>query len=283
MSNDIDAQALAALTADLNGAPAEQVAQQPDAGVQEPAPTEGVTYSEDSFTNVDPASLPPEMQAIYKSLQADYTRKQQEAAPYRKLGMPADQLEQLVTWYSTLSSDTSAQLELYNNLASYLAQNGLLDQEQPTANEGIDSWLPEADTGNDTEQSSLEAEVRRLTERLNSMDEDARLNQEAIELWEIEQGIREANPHYTDKDVEYIYKLGLAYGGNIIEGEREYRQLRESALSAYLENKGSVPAGHVQPSGSGFAQAPVRVETLEDAERIAMERIRRGEYNLYND
>ena len=85
------------------------------------------------------------------------------------------------------------------------------------------------------------------------------------------------------RSMAYIYKLGLAYGGNIVEGEREYRSMREETLNAYLASKGAVPAGHAQPSGSGYAAAPVEINTLEDAERIALERIRRGEYNLYND
>lgn len=38
----------------------------------------------DSFTHVDPATLPPELQPIYKSLQADYTKKRQEDSEYRR-------------------------------------------------------------------------------------------------------------------------------------------------------------------------------------------------------
>lgn len=40
--------------------------------------------AEEPFSKVDPNSLAPELQAIYKSMQADYTRKQQEVAKIRK-------------------------------------------------------------------------------------------------------------------------------------------------------------------------------------------------------
>ncbi len=38
----------------------------------------------DGFTRIDPKTLPPELQSIYKSMQADYTRKTQEVADLRK-------------------------------------------------------------------------------------------------------------------------------------------------------------------------------------------------------
>lgn len=43
-------------------------------------PDDGQVSDEDSFTSVDPKTLPPELQAQYKNLQRDYTRKQQAAA-----------------------------------------------------------------------------------------------------------------------------------------------------------------------------------------------------------
>ena len=56
---------------------------------------------QESFTNVDPNTLPPELQGIYKNLQGDYTRKMQEVSPWRKTveqfgGMTPEQLRQQV-------------------------------------------------------------------------------------------------------------------------------------------------------------------------------------------
>ncbi len=40
--------------------------------------------AEESFSTVDPKTLPPELQAVYKSMQADYTKKLQPLADMRK-------------------------------------------------------------------------------------------------------------------------------------------------------------------------------------------------------
>lgn len=47
---------------------------------------------EEQFSNVDPKTLPPEMQGIYKNLQADYTKKTQSVAELRKKAEYYDQL-----------------------------------------------------------------------------------------------------------------------------------------------------------------------------------------------
>lgn len=280
--DNVDAQALAALTADLGTSTPEQAA--PVAPSQETVEP-GVT-DPDSFTNINPAELPPDMQAIYKSLQADYTRKSQEIAPYRKLGMEPTELSNLVTWFQDLSSNPSAQLELYQNLHGFLSENGLLEAEEQPTPAPETSWLDsiaEPEATRDEPVNGLEAEVQRLAKRLKDMDDEAAIQAEAVQLWEIEQGIRETNPSYKDADIAYIYKLSMAHGGNILQGEADYRELRNAWLSEYLDAKGAVPAGHSVPPTTGYATEPVRIATLEDAERIALERIKAGQYNLYND
>src|SRR5690242_10753259 len=48
--------------------------------------TEAATDAPDSFTKLDPNSIPEEARPFYDSMLSDYTRKTQEAAPWRKLG-----------------------------------------------------------------------------------------------------------------------------------------------------------------------------------------------------
>src|SRR5438128_2358829 len=47
---------------------------------------------EEQFSSIDPKTLPPEVQAIYKNLQADYTKKTQSIAEQRKKAEYYDQL-----------------------------------------------------------------------------------------------------------------------------------------------------------------------------------------------
>jgi hypothetical protein len=48
--------------------------------------------AEESFSNIDPKTLPPELQAVYKNLQADYTKKSQSNADVRKKAEQFDQI-----------------------------------------------------------------------------------------------------------------------------------------------------------------------------------------------
>lgn len=48
----------------------------------------------DTFSNIDPKTLPPELQDIYKNLQADYTKKTQSIAEVRKKAESFDKLSQ---------------------------------------------------------------------------------------------------------------------------------------------------------------------------------------------
>lgn len=65
--------------------PEQGEAEAPEQEVQEttPAPEQQVSQ-EESYTRIDPKTLPPELQAMHKSLLRDYTKKTQELAKQRK-------------------------------------------------------------------------------------------------------------------------------------------------------------------------------------------------------
>jgi hypothetical protein len=50
------------------------------------------TPAEDTFSSIDPKTLPPELQGLHKQLQADYTRKTQNAAELRKKAEAYDKM-----------------------------------------------------------------------------------------------------------------------------------------------------------------------------------------------
>src|SRR5690349_20437400 len=88
----------------------------------EPAATPA-DQPEDSFTKLDPNALPPELRPYYTSLQADYTRKMQEAAPYRQLagdlGLEPGDLRQAAELYSALQ-DPNQLVQFHGELSAAL-------------------------------------------------------------------------------------------------------------------------------------------------------------------
>jgi len=72
----------------------------------------------DSFWNGDPATLPDEVQPVYKNLQADYTRKSQEIANQRR------EAEQATAFYNAIQSQDPQALR---QIADVYGQETVLD------------------------------------------------------------------------------------------------------------------------------------------------------------
>lgn len=68
----------------------------------------------DSFTDIDPNTLPPELQAKYKSMLADYTRKTQSIADVRKKAETYDQIskdQRFIDYWNGLNRQQKADLK----------------------------------------------------------------------------------------------------------------------------------------------------------------------------
>lgn len=79
----------------------------------------------ESFTDkVDPSKLPPELQNIYKSMQADYTRKTQKLAEERRA-------------YERQLQELREALKSYESVLPYYVQGAQAQQQQPAP-----SWDP---------------------------------------------------------------------------------------------------------------------------------------------
>lgn len=67
----------------------------------------GANDQADTFTNIDPRTLAPELQGVYKSLQGDYTRKMQAVADARR-ALESDPAYALVQHVNNLQSNPAA-------------------------------------------------------------------------------------------------------------------------------------------------------------------------------
>lgn len=73
--------------------------------------TEQGASTQDNFSNIDPKTLPPELQAVYKNLQADYTKKTQSIAERAKKADSYDQISRdprFVEYWSGLNKQQKA-------------------------------------------------------------------------------------------------------------------------------------------------------------------------------
>lgn len=253
------------------------------------------TSVEDTFTAVDPDTLPPELQPIYKSLQADYTRKTQQVAEARRqleqYGDPSE-IEQAVQLYESLQNPQSWP-QLYEELKTELKKMGYTDAEaSQAASQEVQAQQQATQSPidftniNDPElqpfaeaYKQLQGEVERMKSELSAereQERQAQLQQSLIgELQRQENLIRQENPSYTDDDVNAIYELASYHNGNLIQAQQRYEDIVTGHLARYVASKQSAAQGSQPLSGGGTQTTePQTFETLDDAHKAAMEHIR---------
>lgn len=226
----------------------------------------------ESFTKFDPSELPDDLQAVYRSMQGDYTRKTQEIAELRRNfesfsenGVdPKDALE-AAQFFARLDSDPYAAAEFVQNMSSRLEQLGI--GQQATVD----------DTPDDVSYEGLPPELAVELQEMRAFREQVAAEQQRAalmaELEATEQQIRLSNPHYSDEDVDAIYSLAHATDGDLMAAADQYHAIQQRLLGSYLQSK-QVPQG-ATPTPSGPSSVPPReFGSLEDAHKAAMEAVR---------
>ena len=240
-----------------------------------------VSEPEESFTGFDPNALPPELQTVYKSMQADYTRKTQELADARKTysafserGVdPMDALE-TAEFYDRLNSEPAYAKQFADYINMRLEQLGYSSPTQVPAQSQADSFV---NSESYAEASSIPPELMSRLEQqeaiLSEMMEERETMQFMDELTNQEHAIMQLNPHYTDSDMDHIYALAYANDADLMAAEAQYRAIQQSILSQYMGSK-QAPAG-IQPAPTGgHSELGPGFKSLDDAHKAAMERVR---------
>jgi len=227
----------------------------------------------ESFTGFDPDILPEDMQAVYKSMQADYTRKTQEIAELRRqyesfsdAGVDADSALQAVEFLQKLNTDPQFAM----SLAESIRQNvGAPDDSQ-----SVDATISEV---NNPSYEGLPPDLAAELQEMRAFREEMlalQAQQESMaEIEAMENTIRTANPNYTEADMEAIYSLAYATDGDLMAAQEQYHAIQQNLLGKYLESK-QVPHG-ATPAPSAPSSIPGRsFGNLDDAHKAAMEAVR---------
>lgn len=251
----------------------------PEQATPQTKTTDGTTESLDSFTNIDPTTLPPDMQKIYKSLQGDYTRKSQEVAELRKtyesFGDP-DAVKNAVEFVQALQNPANL-VELHQELSEYLQSMGLNKAEaDEVATTEIQARQSDDDEVyyDDPERDELRRELEEIRS-FRKQYENERLQRE-IEagLSKQESLIRQSNPDYSDKDIDAIYARAYVHGGNLFEAQKAWEAEKSWILSQYIDTKDSTPEGITAPATTAPGSEPLpKVSSLEEAHEMAKRKL----------
>jgi len=277
MPEDIDS-ALDALTATLSSE--NQVAEPAgEAGVEQPQEsppsTEEAQTSSEEVAKLDMENLPPEVQAYIRTrerqMQADYTRKTQEAAELRK------QAEAAIQFTSALESDPEFAWEVYNTLGAALEAAGYSKQEaQQIASQTMEEAVSEPsgeDVGlyfEDEEVKTLKKELEELKSWKSSFEEQLMEKEAEAYYDKAEAVIRQQHPEFTDEDIRDIFSLALAYDGDPFAAKEAFMAQRDRILASYLQQKKTAP-NTTLPVGTGIkpAESLKDVRNLAEDERVA--------------
>lgn len=223
-------------------------------------------------------ALPPEAREIVsrreKMMQADYTRKTQALADERK------SFESDIEFLSTIRSDPYAALEFHTELTEALVNAGLTPaQAAAEATAQIDEATPPPSYEDDPD-AAVKADLQELKMwRQKQEAQEAERAQEAElqrvegELTRQEMAIRQTNPSYQDDDIDAIYEIAFAHGGNLVAAQERYEGLRNRFVSSYAEKK----VGHEsvgEPVGGAAAAIPTKFESIDEAHAAAQEKLR---------
>jgi hypothetical protein len=262
---------------DMDGALEALSAELPDKDLVNEAPTTDQMIVEDnqseaeSFTGFDPSVLPEDMQAVYKSMQADYTRKTQEIAELRRgfgalseHGVDPDVALQAVGFVQALNEDP----EFAMQIAAQIQQNaGTPNVSQPTVET----------TSENNSYEGLPPQVAAELEEMRAFREsmlEFQAQQESLEELEaMENTIRVSNPQYTDDDLETIYSLAYAHDGDLMAAAEQYHAMQQRMLGSYLQSK-QVPMGATPAPATPSSSPSPGFKSLEDAHKAALEAVR---------
>lgn len=241
------------------------------------APAAPETPAEDPFTHIDDASLTPELLQLKRSLQADYTRKTQEVAPWRKLGeeLGVEKPEDF-----RLAAETYQRLQdprnwpqIHSELSDYMQQYGMSPKQ---AAEVASQQLAEfASPGQQEEDpfaginpaeadpsvapllqamQAQQAQIKQLTDLVTgdkqAQQQQAQWNAVAQHLTSLEQEIRTANPHYGEEQITAIYNL-MGPDGDLKGAQQKFESMIGAEVSRYITSKASAIEGAPTPVAGG--------------------------------
>lgn len=250
------------------------------------------TTEVDSFTRLDPSSIPAELRPYYDSMQADYTRKTQAIAPFRQLseqsGLDVAGLSQAAELYSALQ-DPQALVEFHSELTTALEAQGLTRAEaQGVATQHI----IDTQGGQPVEQGEYvdpeEARIRAMEQRLAGFEQANAAAAEAQRMERLQMNlvaemnrqemiVKEAHPQWDQEDIDAVYEISAFYGGDLVQAANRFDDIISSRISKILNGKGAAAANPaLAPVGVGAATSrPMSFGSdLNAAHKAAMEAAR---------
>lgn len=207
--------------------------------------------TEESFSSIDPKTLPQEMQSLHKSLQADYTKKMQSIADSRKKAEAYDKLsndQNFRDYWSGLNRQQKAEYQEKKQEAEKTLGQKISDDDFSKAFESKDAFLQLIEKVAEDKNAKAQKEIQELQERLSVQDASNIVESFATELGpdgkqvrpdfysldedQLISGYLGLNPPEDKSQGSYISKLNEAYSWARNMSQKYYEKGKAEAFAA---------------------------------------------------
>lgn len=187
--------------------------------------------AEESFSSVDPETLPPELKAIYKNLQADYTKKLQPIADIRKKADAYDAVsrdQRFVDYWKGLNQTQKADYKEQKAEVEKKLGEKISDEDFTKAFNSKDEFLSFLERVVQDRSEKSQKKIEKLEQQLSLKESREVIDDFAIETGtdgkplrpdfdslneeQLITGYLNVNPPENTSREAYIAKLNEAYG-----------------------------------------------------------------------
>ncbi len=243
------------------------------------APDAGTTPEESFAPGIDPMTLPPELQAIYRNMQSHFTRTQQSLREKEASldGLNVEEARGALEFVNALNTDPQYAMAVHAELTQALQSAGMSPAEAHQA--AAEAISNESEYSDNTEYGSVPPDVLQRLERAEQFmqtQEEAQMRASyESELTRQEMAIRQGHPEWDDADISTVYGLAYSHGGDLHAAADAYVAEQARWATRFLASKSSVPSG--QPGATSHGESPVEAPAdMNAATAAALESFQRA-------
>lgn len=205
--------------------------------------------AEESFSSIDPKTLPPELQAVYKNMQADFTKKTMSIADVRKKADAYDAVskdQRFVDYWKGLNREQKADFKEQKAEAEKRLGEKISDEEFTKAFNSKDDFLSFLEKVVQDRSEKSQKKIEKLEQQLSVKEA-----QDVVESFATEKGkdgnpVRpdfysldedqlitgylNVNPPKSTSQEDYISRLNDAYGWAKAVSQKYYEKGKSEAL-----------------------------------------------------
>lgn len=247
----------------------------------------------DSFSSIDPSTLPPELQAVYKSMQADYTKKLQPLADMRKKAETYDTLskdQRFVDYWRGLNREQKADYKEQKAEAEKALGEKITDEDFAKAFTSKADFLSFFEKAVQEVAGKDRKKIEKLEQQLSVKDAADTVESFATEKGpdgkpvrpdfysldddQLITGYLNVNPPENTSQQAYMAKLNEAYGWAKAVSQKYYEKGKAEALQIIQKKAASSTEPPTQAAKGAYTGPNPKNMSVRDAMELAKKGIR---------